>query len=62
MKKAIEERAVKVIDMGIKFYRKELMRHLELKSEYDLQNGNLIATQGQIQKCNPEKYLVIIAD
>lgn len=61
--KAARKKAVEVINRGIKFYRRELMRQLELKAEYDLHNGNLIgSTLKDINDCNPKKYAIIVSD
>ncbi len=63
MNEATRKKAVKVINRGIKFYRRELIRQLELRAEYDLHNGNLIgATLENINDCNPKKYAIIVSD
>lgn len=63
MNEATRKKAVKVINRGIKFYRRELVRHLELRAEYDLHNGNLIGdTFKDLDDCNPKKYAIIVSD
>ena len=63
MNEATRKKAVKVINRGIKFYRRELLRHLELRAEYDLHNGNLIGnTFKDLDDCNPKKYAIIVSD
>ena len=63
MNEATRKKAIKVINRGIKFYKRELMRQLELRAEYDLHNGNLIGgTFWDINGCNPKKYAIIVSD